>query len=54
MPAGTLRQYFDVGLATVDERVGLLHLAEGFVHGGYGVRVLAVVQALRLSAGRLR
>lgn len=44
MPPGPLRQYVAAGLETVDEQVGLLHLAETFVRKGYGVRALAVVR----------
>lgn len=48
MPPGPLRQYLDPGLETVEESVGLLHLAERFVRKGYSVRGLAVVREGRL------
>jgi len=48
MPPGPLRQYLDSGLETVDERVGLLHLAERFMRKGYSVRGLAVIREGRL------
>jgi CBS domain-containing protein len=54
MPAGPLRQYVDPDLFTVDEKAGLLRMAELFVRKGPEVRALPVVRDGRLVGLVLR
>jgi len=54
MPAGPLRQYVDPDLQTVDEKAGLLRMAELFVRKGALVRALPVVRDGKLVGVILR